>query len=421
MRMGDLLRQLASSGLSLAQVPDFADITVGGALATGSFSSSLLEPAAFHDQVVSVALADGVGLISVISGEALRAVKTNLGLLGVVVEATLNVVPLYKVAVGLETFRELDFYSGVVTDVLARFPRVDVHWYPQANLTVARVYQRVDRSEEGTCRNVEWEASPHVWRMLADSMETAQKAGDMESICLTAHKMASEAGTSLPFADAQGVCFSPVGYPHDMLLSSCRPGTCPWQSSFNLVRFAVAIPRRFFLSALKDLRSLFLKSGACFPYGGVGIRFLKRSDAYLSLSSDGDVVVFEIDSNRRADPAQPRLGLAALQEIEQLLKIRYQGRSHWGKAGTAMLSPVEFDYQSTYEKFLFTKVALDPHGIFDNTFANRVLYNSPSARPQSFPTCALENSCLCAHNSDCAPGLTCASGLITPEARVCRE
>ena len=81
MTVGTLLRELAQVGLTLAQVPDFAGLTLGGIIATGSFGSSLAESASFHDQLVSVTMATGLGdILVVVEGEDLNAVKVNLGM-----------------------------------------------------------------------------------------------------------------------------------------------------------------------------------------------------------------------------------------------------------------------------------------------------------------------------------------------------
>lgn len=75
----------------LKTTPAYGNITLAGAIGTGSHGSTIKYNASISSQVVGVRIVDGRGKIQDISNpEDLQALRINLGLLGRLMWATLN-------------------------------------------------------------------------------------------------------------------------------------------------------------------------------------------------------------------------------------------------------------------------------------------------------------------------------------------
>lgn len=112
---------LANRGWALPTVPFYVDQTIGGAVATGSHGSSLVEGSLSSlVKAIKLVLADGsIRVLTKADGDLFEAAKKSVGLLGVVVELTLAVV-LNKVF-----GRELDYVND--QDILADLKKAQVH------------------------------------------------------------------------------------------------------------------------------------------------------------------------------------------------------------------------------------------------------------------------------------------------------
>jgi hypothetical protein len=112
---------LADRGWALPTVPFYMDQTIGGAVATGSHGSSLAEGSLSSlVKAIKLVVADGsIRDLTEADGDLFEAARQSVGLLGVVVELTLTVVPnkVFK--------RELDFVSE--QDILSELKNAQVH------------------------------------------------------------------------------------------------------------------------------------------------------------------------------------------------------------------------------------------------------------------------------------------------------
>lgn len=104
--MRQLLTELAAHDLTLAAIPGWDQMTVGGATATGAHGSGCAV-GSVSALVQSVRLVDGVGAVHRIEGSDLDAVRCSLGALGVLTEVDLDVVPARSLS-RFEEQRSLD-------------------------------------------------------------------------------------------------------------------------------------------------------------------------------------------------------------------------------------------------------------------------------------------------------------------------
>lgn len=74
---------LRSHGRGLRTTPAYGNITLGGAIGTGSHGSTIRYNASISSQVVGLTVVDGLGrVLKITNSRDLRAFRLNLGLLG---------------------------------------------------------------------------------------------------------------------------------------------------------------------------------------------------------------------------------------------------------------------------------------------------------------------------------------------------
>jgi FAD/FMN-containing dehydrogenase len=96
-RLGDLLAALAEHDLTLASLPATGEVTVAGAIATGTHGSGAAS-GSLSAAVRGVRLVDGTGAVREIDGPDLDAARTGLGALGIVTEIDLGAAPAHLLA-----------------------------------------------------------------------------------------------------------------------------------------------------------------------------------------------------------------------------------------------------------------------------------------------------------------------------------
>jgi FAD/FMN-containing dehydrogenase len=131
-------------GLTILGLVDYGAITVAGAIATGAHSSSLKYPAAVHDHTLSFTIVDGTGTVRTITrkdGDAFFAARTNLGLLGVVVDVTFQAVDAFKVeAKQVDLSASVDHLEDVLIEQARSYDFANTYWFVTSRLSFLSRY-----------------------------------------------------------------------------------------------------------------------------------------------------------------------------------------------------------------------------------------------------------------------------------------
>lgn len=124
---------LRANNRGLKTTPAFGNITLGGAIGTGSHGSTIKHYSSISSQVISLVVVDGLGKLVQITDEAeLRSFRINLGLLGIVVRITLLTQPLYKVIAHNYVTSEDVLTDGTAIQWARDADQMSIYWFPSA-------------------------------------------------------------------------------------------------------------------------------------------------------------------------------------------------------------------------------------------------------------------------------------------------
>lgn len=140
-----LSRVLAARGFMLIGVPMFRDVSVGGALATGTHGCGF-ESGAVADAVTELTIVDAGGRLHRFDrtqSAALALAKVSLGMLGAVYSVRLRVQPTFSVWIDEFGWPLADVVDGL-SDLCRTYDFAHFFWFPQAPSVVVRGMRRID-------------------------------------------------------------------------------------------------------------------------------------------------------------------------------------------------------------------------------------------------------------------------------------
>ncbi|KAJ3106342.1 hypothetical protein HDU97_006540 [Phlyctochytrium planicorne] len=419
-RLFQVFDALEAQGLMLEHFPAFGSITVGGAIATGAHGSSLKHPTTISDQVLQVTLVDGLGRIRTIKSTdaEIDLVRVHLGLLGIVTEVVLPVVPNYKV--NLFTYPAPDTFltTGAFNAELAKYDYFYMYWFPSVNSVTISNASYVPVSTPGddfwTLGGPAVGPAAGAIQGLVQSLEGVQAINNKTIWCGIAQGNFAAQFQILPNSPYLSNAFQPVnpvtGFGRKVMNNFCIEGSCAWDLSPNpleLVDISVSIPISLLPAATVAVKDVLKQYPACLAFNGIFLRFVRASKGVVSTATARDSVYFEIVTTRRSNPStNARFEIDAISAIAQLLIKKFEGRPHWGKNGLAMFQS-SFLYKNNpgMTKFAVSvATSFDPFGVFHNDWARRAFLSKELPRGAG---CALEDNCFCRTDAECTNGLKC--------------
>jgi FAD/FMN-containing dehydrogenase len=371
MPIGELSKLAAAHGLGFETMPVPAGIQVGGAIALANHGSTNIG-GTISDLVVGIKmlLADGtVREITEAEPELLRAARVNLGVLGIVLEATFQCVPRFKLAT---VDAKVSWSETVesIEEVIAAYDYLDLNWFPLTDTVWLKGWRKV--SDETPLKRVpglpyrmqDWLAC----RASSFALATMRRFERSTPLMLKALETAVLEVERVVWADQifhyvtnfppgmNDLCYSfDVGEGFESFKRCCR------HLQQTLERYAQ--PERRPLSPLP----WHYRTGARFPQRFVShIRFVKTSDAYMAPPHGNRFTAYiEALSHLSADCADYFV------ELETFWRTELGARPHWGKTYDTTLD-FEQLYGSEWHRFNAVRVQLDPEGLFLNDFMRHV-------------------------------------------------
>ncbi|EFJ13379.1 hypothetical protein SELMODRAFT_181802 [Selaginella moellendorffii] len=451
---GVLLQQLVDTistlGFALPAATYWNAVSVAGAVSTGAHGSSLWgRGGALHDYVVGVSLVvpateeDGfakvVRLDENSSKDLLDAAKLSLGVLGAISKITLSIEPMFKRSVALEVKDDAEIEEQVL-----RFGSDhefgDICWHPSLKASLFKLDERAPLETPGGGTNIYKGFQPFPVERAEQSRrkEKIEQDKDEWTRCRFSEMVLNSRVPSGNGYLNDGINFTGfpvVGYNNLMQTAGgCQDAppqevdsdVCSWDprvagSFYHQTAFSVSLDKvKDLILDIKKLRDMDPSSLCGLSlYGGIYLRYVKASSAYLGQKEDA--VEFDITYYRSRDGGTPRLNEDVVEEIEQMALFKYQGKPHWGKNRNIAFTSIR-DRVKDLDRFAWAKSRLDPAGLFSSEWSDAILGGDRDGIVSFHDHCALEGMCICSEDRHCAPesGFFCRPGKVFVSARVCR-
>ncbi|KAJ6638939.1 L-gulono-1,4-lactone dehydrogenase, partial [Pseudolycoriella hygida] len=390
-------------GRAFKTTPAFGNITIGGAIGTGAHGSTIKYNASISSQVASVKIVDGKGEVREITDAVdLKAFKLHLGLLGVIVEVTLNTVPLYKTYAFNKIVSDDILTNGEVVQMAQNADQMSLYWFPEFKEVVIANWTVVDANTSGTDYTNDHVPSTYDNFALVASLTKEIAFSLTDSKCSAANTLGYtithmmeyflEMALVMPlpdwvpiYATQEGYFRNPsVGYYDEMIAPICQnepqgilATACVWSHGSHSITI---LDNDLELSRLGDfikaVKKIVEKTPTSFPIQGILLRFSDNSDIYMSTAYGRQTVHFEFYLWNRDDIYNNASGsLAGYQTILQTLVNEFNGRSHWGKSGLVYHSSDSIDKkldETARTNFIDVMNKYDPNGVFMNNFGRRL-------------------------------------------------
>lgn len=316
--VGDLSRHLRHHGLSLNNQGDIDTQTVVGAMATGTHGAGVTLPC-FSAQMVAATIVTADGDILELSqekdGDLFRALRCSLGLLGVVVSATLQAVPSYNI-LKRSWYADREDCIGNLHELLNAHRTFWFFWLPDL-------------------------ASAQLYGLPADIPDRTSRRRD---VCHMRSYDALPVQDPMPELGEGEVCdHSSVIFPN------------AYEPNFREIEYAVPFGR--FEEAFAEIQHMFATRypEAFYP---VECRPVKEDTSMLSAYAGRDGYAMSISGPLEVST------WPILSEADAILD-RYDARPHWGKHHFMTPERLQRIYPE-YDAFRKLRREMDPRGVFLN-------------------------------------------------------
>ncbi|OXA63154.1 L-gulonolactone oxidase 2 [Folsomia candida] len=423
----DAMIFLEKNGRTLISLPTFGGITLGGAIGTGAHGSSLLHPTSISDQVVRLTLVDGRGSLRDVSDpNELNALRVNLGLFGVIIDVTLQTVPLFKMTVHNRIHADHILTDGrTALRWAAQHDLFQIWWFPsQGDVVVSKGIYHDGTNELGNDTTNFIPDTDFITRnLVGTSFETLQETRNTYAMYLleayTKFSLVERVVGRAPIfeehrnngsAETWNNFKNPAtGFSWRLMSNRCQR-SCTWNTDsirpkFLIEESSIAFDLEEFSSVINMIRKVLRQYPAAFPLVGLFIRFSIPSDGLMAISSNRSTFTVEWTTPMRWNRYEkPKDGIGAYQWILQEMVQNYNGRPHWGKNGLHYFNRdlMASVWKDKRELFVESMTKYDPEGIFLNKFGRRLLGTSDQVDKDSkVYRCALQDYCICQKHDDC--------------------
>ncbi len=330
--------------LALPNQGDINHQSIAGALSTGTHGTGITLQS-MSNQLRKITMVTGTGEILNIDGEKnadlLKAVGVSFGSVGVITEATIKMVPAYKLKV--ETFSEdmkvsLEKYKSRLKDNR----HLEMFYFPVGDWSMVKLMNITEEKESAPSK-------------LKKMSEIVLDNWLFEGLNILANKTNSYKGLDT---------FMRKFVNHEVSVDWSHRAF-PSARNVRFMEMEYNLPVEKFEEVYAELVASIKKHGfqTLFP---IEIRFVKGDELWLSPAYKRDSVYFAIHTYIQQD-FRPYF-----EEMEIIFK-RHGGRPHWGKWHTLNHDDLEAVYPKWHD-FIKLRSELDPHGVWLNDHLRSMLY-----------------------------------------------
>jgi len=346
-RLKDLVKMLANDNLGLRNTGSILEQSLAGAISTGTHGTGL-GLGNLATQIVALKLVTGTGDVLEIDEtklQLLRAARVSVGALGIIVEATIQCVPDYKLESSTYWCRFEDMID-IIPALNKENDRVRLWYFPKTLFGIKQNVIISTMNKPNTPRGV-----------LGTFQNMTGTPGNM----LGASSLPLDLGVL--FDAIQQLAVDPT---HSVLLSRftdnyIRVLTLPLIPILHR-ECEYAIPVERTRDALIELKQI-LEEGDFATTLPIEVRFVAADDTLLSPANGRDVCYIGANTQGNANEV--------FQRVEPLMKT-FGGRPHWGKHFTMTRDEIAHMYPGTYEDFRKLRATLDPDNVFANSLVRQL-------------------------------------------------
>lgn len=339
----DLNLLLAAEGLAMPNLGDIAYQTVAGAMSTSTHGTGATLPG-LAAQVEEVVLVDGLGGVrrinSVENAHLLSAARVSVGSLGAIAEATLRVVPAFRLR-AVEKPMRLDAVLESAHELARENDHFEFFWIPHTGWALTK---RNNRTDDPIVR-------PAAWRMWWDKTFLENHAFGM--LCRLGRMRPSlipRLATALPSSGSR-----------EWVDDSWRIF-----SSKRIVKFYEmehALPVEALVPALSEIRGMVERRGYLLNFP-VEVRFTAGDDAVLSTAHGRASAYIAVHVFQGMEHA------SFFADVEAIMR-EHGARPHWGKMHTRRADELALLYPR-WNEFIDARNELDPRRTFANAYTDQI-------------------------------------------------
>ncbi len=384
---------LHARGFALAGIPHmgFRDVTIAGAVATGSHGSSPKHAGVISNIVESIELVDGLGQLrsyekNKTDDVTFKALTANLGLLGIVTQVSLRIQKQFNLDVQVSYHDDAKLIDQGLIKQVENCDYGQLNWFPSVEKYMLTCGVKTALPSD-TAANNEL-LSPKIPKFIVNPFKKVLQYG----ACANSVMGLIERVRYLQFKlqpplvkmhengkikNADRV----VGPAHRMVSSHLISE----QEGFFQMDWEIAVPASRAQDALNAIKQHMLKNKTKLPLVGVFVRFAPAESASLMAhtnshgsewSKGGTAVFFEMPVYVPVGFSHEKFNQYEKQYVEfaRMLITQFSGRPHWGKnrEWTLKMAIDHGAYSETLQQFKQVRDHFDPDRIFINKFAQTI-------------------------------------------------
>ncbi len=342
--LGDLLYQ---HGLAMENLGDIDVQSIAGTISTGTHGTGA-QFGTISTQVIALRFINGEGEIISCSQtenvELFKAAQVSLGLLGVIVELTIQCVSAYK----LSLVNKVEPVDQVMSTLQARLKdnrNFEFYWFPYTNKLITKT------TNEAT------DIVPDKVNFFNYWSEYVLENYAFKLVCEYGSWFPNQAPKIAQFTADMASNVNKVAHSHKVYAT---------QRMVRFMEMEYNIPAEAYTDVWKDVTSAINKHrfNVHFPLEN---RWVKRDDIYMSPAYGRDSAYIACHVYHKKD-CKPYFKV-----LEEIFKA-YDGRPHWGKMNTLTVEDVVERYPK-YPEFMKFVQLHDPQGIFMSPYMSTLLTN----------------------------------------------
>lgn len=346
-RLHQLITAMAQQGMTLPVLGSVTQQSIAGAIATGTHGSAPgLGNLASRVVALRMVLADGsvIAASDEQNADLLHAAQVHVGALGVITEVTLATVPAFHLREELSVL-PFDSVLADLDSIVDSAPYVKLWWLPHVgSVLLSRCHPTKQPSDVSQAAH--WLDENLINRLLFSGIL----------------RLSSRRPSGIPFVNR----LVAAAYFRPRLRHGPNTAILPVPMPPLHEETEYSLPRHQAKAALQGLARLIEQRHlrVNFP---AELRFVAADDAWLSPMHRQDSACLGAYIGPDMGPDR-----AAYFEGFEALMQSMSGRPHWGKQFTADADYLRRVYPQ-FDRFVSLRRALDPQGLFENSFLRRTL------------------------------------------------